>query len=215
MWCFQSVFQLPVLSFQLLFWHLTNSSHSQSVRAVFVCLSLSFPVALSAGLEQTLFLLVVKLLCWLGTATATSASGLLKGKGALPFPVELLLLADWVAKPELTQWRRNHTMAHAVPLLQFPGSLAAKGSKCQGSHTLPQGDSPRAQCLHPGPPSLQRLVSTVSALACNVASEMVSGCPSRQNSTAGFLQAHMATSPPLAGLEEDGALPGGPLCRLT
>lgn len=119
MWCFQSVFQLPVLSFQLLFWHLTNSSHSQSVRAVFVCLSLSFPVALSAGLEQTLFLLAVKLLCWLGMATATSASGLLKGKGALPFPVELLLLADWVAKPELTQWRRNHAMAHAVPLLQF------------------------------------------------------------------------------------------------
>lgn len=119
------------------------------------------------------------------------------------FPSQLLLLGDWVTKPELTQRRRN------IPS-QFPGNPAAKGSKHQA---LPQGGSPRPDASVPVP-SLQRLVSMVPALAFRVASDTVSGCPSRQKSTAGVLQAHMASSPPLAGLEEDRALPGAPLCRL-
>lgn len=207
MWCFQSGFQLPLLSFQLLFWHLTNSSHSQSV--ILGCFGVSASelhcgTFCRTGANTVLFLQLGSCIGWARWLSPVHQA--CRKEGEFPFPVDLLLVADWVTKPELTQWIRN-----PVPSLQFPGSLAAKGSKHQD---FLQGDSPRAKCLHAGPPSLQRLVSMVPALAFKVASEIVSGCPSRQKSTAGVLQAHMATSPPLAGLEEDRALPGGPLCRL-
>lgn len=159
------------------------------------------------------FVLAAKLLCWLGPAAITSASGLLKWKG------HTLSLGSLAACRLGHQTRARKTKksdygscSPASPLSWQPG---CKVLQVLGLPLLPEGDSPGAQRLHPGPQPCQRLVSTVSALACMVASETVSGCPSRQKRTAGFLQAHMATSPPLAGLEEDGALPGGPLCRLT
>lgn len=163
-------------------------------------------MALSAGLEQTLSCSCSWALALAGLGGCHRCIRPAEKEGEFPFPVDLLLVAEWVTKPELAQWIRK-----TVPSLQFPGSPAAKGSEHQD---FLQGDSPRAKRLHAGPPSLQRLVSMVPALAFKVASEIVSGCPSRQKSTAGVLQAHMATSPPLAGLEEDRALPGGPLCRL-
>lgn len=148
-----SVFQLPELSFQLLFWHLTSSSHHQSVWAVFVRLPLSFTVALSAGLEQTLFRSCSQTLMLTGFSAYHQCIRPAKREGALPFPMDLSLIADWVAKPELARWRRNHTVAHTVPSLRFPGSLTAKGSKHQCSlHFLREtAPGPKASIPDPNP----------------------------------------------------------------
>lgn len=160
------------------------------------------------------FVLAAKLLGWLGPAAITSASGLLKWKG---HTLSLGSLAAWRLGRQ-TGARKMEKKSHygscspISPLSRQPGCKALQEL---GLPLRPQEDDHGAQRLHPGPQPCQRLVSTVSALACMAASETVSGCPSLQKRTAGFLQAHMATSPPLAGLEEDGALPGGALCRLT
>ena len=82
MWCFQSVFQLPVLSFQLLFWHFLTTAHTVSQFGLYLCLSLLASLwHFLQDWSKHCFILAVKLLCWLGSAAITSASGLLKGKG--------------------------------------------------------------------------------------------------------------------------------------
>lgn len=147
---------LPAASVQLSIALLAlNKQLTQSVAGVgCVCVSapqLQLGACCRTGAMAALFLQPNS---WAGWAQQLSPvhQACRNGRGT-PFPWDLSLLGDSVAKPELARWRRNPTMAPAVPSLHFPSSLAAKRCKSWGSRCILRetATGPNASIPDPNP----------------------------------------------------------------